>query len=158
MMYKCPNCHKIHDKNGLFTYINNGNTGVEGFCSEACIVQYRKKYDKSRKSGGGGLGGSVMKTLGVNDSLRGLEDNVRQMGGGLFVDIAKLLFKPVRWLLGLILMLLWKFVVLLAKLAWTGIKKGFFAVKAAVSAKAAARAAAKIAQEEAPAPEAETGR
>jgi hypothetical protein len=76
-----------------------------------------------------------MRTIGLDKSLKGIEDNIRHLGGGLFVDIAKLLFRPVRWLAGLILGLLWKMIAALAKLAWSGIKKGFFAAKAAAAAR-----------------------
>jgi hypothetical protein len=134
--YQCPNCGEYHTFNWadvMRTHING--VEVEGFCSTRCKEAYQDKHDKASRSGAYGRKVSVIRILGLDKALKGVEDNIRHLGGGLFIDIAKLLFRPVRWLLGLILGLVWKLVSALAKLARRGIGKGFLALKSAAAAR-----------------------
>ena len=74
-----------------------GGRQVAGFCSEGCMARYEAEHG-DRNAKGRLVSGTFFGSIG-----KGIEDNIRNMGGGLFVDIIKIVFKPVCWLLGLLL-------------------------------------------------------
>jgi hypothetical protein len=89
MTAQCPNCGKIHKKGGKhFTYVKGKH--IDGFCSHECTDAYREKHDPPSKLGAGkGALGFIGKNLNLNGTLRDMEDNINNTGGGLFLDAGK---------------------------------------------------------------------